>query len=148
MARNKIGLSFEGWKELMSDLDELGGGAAMQRGVEAGLQASKAYVNQQLNSAISKSNLPAGGRYSKGATKQSLDSDISVNWEGMTAEMPIGFDLKESGLTSIFLMYGTPSMPPVKGLKAAIYGAKTKKEVARLQEEAVQKVIQRIMGGG
>ena len=148
MARNKIGLQFDGWTELMSSLDELGGTDAMKKAVDGGLKQSKQFVNQQINSVMTKGNLPAGGKYSTGDTKGSLDTSISVEWENMTASIAVGFNLKESGLTSIFLMYGTPSMQPVKGLKNAIYGAKTKKEIARLQEEAVNKVIQRYMGGG
>ena len=148
MARNKIGLNFDGWTDLMADLDELAGSTGVKRAVESAQKASKQYVNQQLNAAMAKGNLPAGGRYSQGNTKKSIDSEMSIEWTGDTAEMAVGFSLKESGLTSIFLMYGTPSMSPAKGLKAAIYGAKTQKEVARLQEEAVHKVMQRIMGGG
>lgn len=145
MARNRIGLQFDGWTETMAKLDELGGSTAMKRGVEAGLKASKEYVNPQLEKAMSK--LPAGGKYSTGLTKKSIDRDMSVEWEGMTGEIKVGFDFSKSGLTSIFLMYGTPRMDPVSGLKAAIYGAKTKKQIKELQAEAVNKVIKRIMEG-
>jgi hypothetical protein len=44
-------------------------------------------------------------------------------------------------------MHGTPKMAPVAGLKDAIYGAKTQKQIAKLQAEAVNKVVERIMGG-
>ena len=66
----------------------------------------------------------------------------------MTASVKVCFDFSKSGLTSIFLMYGTPRMKPVSGLKNAIYGAKTQKELATIQEEALQKVIKEIMEGG
>ena len=145
MARNKIGLQVKGFDEYMAKLDEIGGSKAMQRGVESALIASKKYVNPLLESAMAK--LPAGGKYSTGDTKKSIDRDMSVDWQGMTATIKVGFDLKKSGLTSIFLMYGTPKMSPVSGLKAAIYGNKTQKEIAKLQGEALDKVIQRIMEG-
>lgn len=148
MARNKIGLNFDGWKDLMADLDELAGSDAVKRAVEEAQIASKEYVNQQLRAAMAEGNLPAGGKYSGGDTKKSIDDDMTVEWEGSTAQMAVGFNLKQSGLTSIFLMHGTETMDPAKGLKAAIYGAKTQKEVARLQEEAVHKVMQKILGGG
>ena len=45
------------------------------------------------------------------------------------------------------MMYGTPKMKPVSGLKVAIYGAKTKREVAAIQKEALNNVIRRIMEG-
>lgn len=145
MARNKIGLQVKELDYYMAMLDELGSGKAMKRGVEAALKASKEYVNPLIESAMTK--LPAGGRYSTGDTKKSIDKDMEIEWEGMTGSIKVGFDFSKSGLKSIFLMYGTPKMSPVTGLKAAIYGSKTKKELATIQEEALQKVILRIMEG-
>ena len=145
MARNKIGLQASGFEDYMSKLDELGGSKAMIRGVESALRASKQYVNPLIEKSMAK--LPAGGRYSTGNTKESIDKDMSVEWQGMTATIKVGFDFSKSGVTSIFLMYGTPKMKPVAGLKNAVYGAKTQKELATIQEEALQKVIKRIMEG-
>lgn len=145
MARNKIGLQFDGWENYMAKLDELGGSKAMIRGVEGALRASKQYVNPLIESSMAK--LPAGGRYSSGNTKKSIDRDMSVEWQGMTATIKVGFDFSKSGVTSIFLMYGTPKMKPVAGLKNAVYGSKTQKEIATIQEEALMKVIKRIMEG-
>ena len=147
MARNKIGLNFKGFEEYIAKLDELGNGAAMKQGVESALKASKNYVTPQINTAMAKGNLPAKGKYSNNDTKQSIDTDMTVEWEGMKGKIKIGFDFSKSGMTSIYLMHGTPKMPPVKGLKNAIYGAKTKKEIGKIQEETLTKVIKRIMGG-
>lgn len=144
MARNRIGLQVKGFEEYMAKLDKLGSGDAMKRGVEAALKASKQYVTPQIESAMGK--LPAKGRYSTGDTAASIDRDMNIEWKGFNGEIKVGFDLKQSGLKSIFLMYGTPRMRPVRGLKTAIYGAKAQKEIARIQEEALNKVIQRIMG--
>lgn len=145
MARNKIGLQVKELDYYMAKLDELGNGKAMKRGVEAALKASKQHVNPLIEQAMTK--LPAGGRYSTGETKKSIDKDLTVEWQGMTGSIKVGFDFKKSGMTSIFLMYGTPRMSPVAGLKNAIYGTKTQKEIAAIQEEALQKVILRIMEG-
>lgn len=146
MARNKIGLQVKGFEEYMARLDELGGSAAMKRGVESALKASKEYVNPLIESAMAK--LPAGGKYSTGNTKKSIDKDMGVEWQGMSASIKVGFDFKKSGVTSIFLMYGTPRMSPVAGLKNAIYGNQTQKKIAEIQGEAINKVIKRIMEGG
>ena len=143
MARNRIGLQVAGFEEYMAKLDEVGGTAAMRRGVEEALKESKKYVNPLIEKAMTK--LPAGGRYSTGDTKRSLDKDMSVEWQGATASIKVGFDFSESGLKSIFLMYGTPRMKPVTGLKAAVYGAKTQKEIAAIQGAALDKVIKEIM---
>lgn len=148
MAKNKMGLKFEGWDEYMAKLDELGGSGAMKRGVEAGLKASKSYVNPLINKAVTTPNLPAGGKYGSGAdVRAAIDQELKVEWDGMTGEINIGFTFENIGLLSIYLIYGTPKMSPAKGLKAAIYGAKTQKEVARIQQEALSKVIKRIMEG-
>lgn len=145
MAKSKIGLQFDGWTETMSKLDKLGGTAAMKRGVEAGLRASKAYVNSNIKKAMA--NLPAKGKYSTGRTLESLDQSMSIDWEGLTGSIKVGFDFSQSGMTSIYLMYGTPRMEPVAGLEDAIYGNKTKREIRKIQAEAVNKVIKRTMGG-
>lgn len=143
MARNKIGLQVKGFEEYMAKLDQVGGSNAMRRGVESALKASKQHVNPKIEAAMA--NLPAGGKYSTGDTKKSIDKEMSVDWQGTTATIKVGFDFKKSGVTSIFLMYGTPKMPPVAGLKAAIYGNKAQKEIAEVQAEALDKVIKRIM---
>lgn len=150
MAHNKIGLQVKGFDEYMDRLDRLGGSDAMKRAVESALKASKQYVNPQLEAAMTKSKLPAGGKYSRGGTKASIDKELTVKWSGitgMTGEINIGFDFKKSGLKSIFLMYGTPRMKPVSGLKNAIYGAKSQKQIIDIQAEALNKVIEDIMEG-
>lgn len=146
MARNRIGLQTKGLDEYMAKLDKLGGSQAMKKGVEEALIESKKHVNPLIEQAMTK--LPAGGKYSTGDTKKSIDKELSVEWEGMSGVIKVGFDFSQSGPKSIYLMYGTPRMKPVSGLKNAIYGAKTQKELATIQEEALQKVIKEIMEGG
>lgn len=145
MARNRIGLVANGLEEYMNKLEELGGATAMKKGAEAALKASKEYVNPLISQAMNK--LPAGGKYSTGDTKSSIDTDMTVEWSGLTGEIKVGFDFSKSGMKSIFLMYGTPRMKPVTGLKAAIYGNKTKKAIAELQGQALADAIREIMEG-
>lgn len=147
MARNKIGLHFDGWKDYMSKLDELGGTNTMKKTVEEALIESKKHVNPLIEKSMVKGNLPAKGKYSSGDTKESIDKDMTVQWSGLAGEIKIGFDFSESGLKSIFLMYGTPRMKPVTGLKNAIYGAKTTKEVAVIQEKVLSDAIKKVMEG-
>ena len=150
MARNKIGLQFTGWEEYIAKLDELGGTQVMKKGVEEALIESKKHVNPLIEKAMGK--LPAGGKYSHGGTKESIDTETKVEWEGMTGAIKVGFDFSKSGLKSIFLMQGTkvngtPRMKPVSGLKSAIYGAKTQKEIAEIQEKVLSEHIKRVMEG-
>lgn len=144
MARNKIGLQVKELDYYMAYLDELGNTDAMKRGVESALKASKQYVNPLIEQAMN--HLPAGGKYSTGETKKSIDKDMSVEWEGMTASIKVGFDFEKSGLTSIFLMYGTPKHEPVLGLYEAIYSGGTQRKIGKIQKETLEKVILRIMG--
>lgn len=146
MARNKIGLQVKGFEDYMAKLDEVGGATGMRRGVEEALKDSKKHVNPLIEKAMAKSNLPAKGKYSINEdTKKSIDESMTVDWEGMTAGIKVGFDFSKSGLKSIFLMYGTPKHDPVSGLKAAIYGTKTTKEIGAIQAEALSRVIREIM---
>lgn len=147
MARNKIGLQVKGFEEYMAKLDEVGGSAAMKKGVEEALIASKKHVTPLVEAAMAVSNLPAKGEYATGITKDSIDKEMKVYYDGITAFIKVGFDFDKAGLTSIFLMYGTPRMQPVKGLKSAIYGSKTQKQIGEIQAEALNKVIAEIMEG-
>lgn len=145
VARNRIGLQFQGWEDYMAKLDKLGGSNAMKKGVEEALIESKKHVNPLIEQAMTK--LPAGGKYSKGGTKESIDTEMDVQWTGMTGEIKVGFDFSKSGMKSVYLMYGTPKMSPVTGLKNAIYGAKTQKEVAEIQEKVLAEHIKKVMEG-
>lgn len=145
VARNRIGLQFNGWEDYIAKLDELGGTKAMKKGVKEALIESKKHVNPLIEKSMGK--LPAGGRYSTGDTKKSIDNENKVEWSGMTGEIKIGFDFSKSGLKSIFLMYGTPKMKPVTGLKSAIYGTKTQKEIAEIQEKVLSEAIKKVMEG-
>lgn len=153
MARNRVTIDFKGFDEYMEKMDKLGGTDLIKKGVEAGLKASKRYVNQEIKKAIRKSNLPAKGQYSRGDTEKSIDKDFNVNWEGTVGYTNVGFKFDKIGLLSIYLMYGTksvhgtPRMKPVEGLYDAIYGKKTKSQMRKLQKEAINKVIKRYMEG-
>ena len=145
MARNRIGLQFDGWEDYIAKLDELGGSQVMKKGVEEALIESKKHTNPLIEKSMSK--LPAKGKYSTGDTEKSIDREMKIDWVGMTGEIKVGFDFKKSGAKSIFLMYGTPRMKPVSGLKSAIYGAKTQKEIAEIQEKVLSDYIKKVMEG-
>ena len=144
--KNKIGMQFAGFEELAKRLDEAAGTDGLKRAVEGGLKASKQYVDAQIKSAMQPPKLPAKGKYSTGATMQSMIGSYAVEWDGMTAAIDVGFDLEKT-LTSIYLMYGTPRMKPDADLYNAIYGAAAKKKIKELQEQAVNKVLQRVTEG-
>ena len=147
--KNKIGLKFEGLEEMIANLEKVQGD--LKATTEKALKASKQRVNEELRKVTVPANYPAHGKYSTGKTAQSIDNDMSVTWEGTTASIKVGYDMQISGMTSIFLMYGTPRhKPPMKAVRKmynAIYGSKMKKETAEIQREVFAKVIKRRMGG-
>ncbi len=147
MSRNKVTVDFGNFRDYLNKLEDLAGEDGLKKGVEAGLKSAKQYVNQELKAKMSKSNLPAHGKYSRSITINSIDKDFNIEWKGSVASTKVGFDFHKSGLTSIFLMYGTPKMPPVPGLYEAVYGRAAKSKIRKLQKEAIQKVIERTMEG-
>lgn len=147
MPKNRIGIQFNGFTELAERIDELAGGDGLKRAIEAGLKASKQFVNGEITAALQPSKLPALGKYSEGVTLESLSKDFTVEWDGAQASIDVGLDFKKSGMTSIFLMYGTPKHPPVTELYDAIYGNKTQSKIKKLQKAAMNEVLNRLTGG-
>ena len=147
MAKAKMGLQFDGWEETITKLNNLAGDKVTKKAVSEALIKSKEHVNVGIEKAVSSGSLPAKGKFSAGDTKDSINRDNDVTWQGQTASIKVGFDFKKSGTTSIFLMYGTPKMKPAKGLKSAIYGAKAQKEIAEIQSEIINKHIKDVMEG-
>ena len=144
MAKNKIGMQFSGFAQLAEQLDRLGG--SLNSVTEEALIKSKAIVTENLKKATVKENFPAKGKYSRGTTAASIREDNTIVWNGTTTEIEVGFDLTKSGLTSVYLMYGTPRMKKVQAMYDAIYGAKTKAKIKTVQKETFQAAIQKQMG--
>lgn len=127
-------------------LDALGGSDALKRATEAGMAQAKQEINRRASAAMQAGNLPAGGKYATGDTLESLDKSTAPSWEGNVARLPVGFDMSKSGITSILLMHGTPKMRPANGLRDAFYGQAAQRAARKGQEEAIQKIIERLGG--
>ena len=143
-SKNKIGLQFNGYKELTEELDRLGGD--LKKTTERALVQSKAYVTKNLLSVTHKQDYPAGGKYSTGKTRHSIDTSKTVQWNGSEGSIDVGFDIDKGGLTSIFLMYGTkvhgtPRMKPVKGMYEAVYGKDTQAKIRKIQKQVFDDAI-------
>lgn len=152
MARNRISLSFKGFEELAEKLDKAGGD--LKKVTEKALITSKKIVEKNLDEVVIKPNFPSEeepGQYSTGKTRDSIDRSETVDWNGTKASIKVGFDFKISGLTSVFLMYGTPRRKKSQTAKSpkiynAVYGAKTKKQIAEAQEKIFREEINKIIG--
>lgn len=146
MAKRKNGFDITALEKYAEQLQEAGGDAALHRAVQSGMIAGKSGINSLINAAMQAGNLPAGGIYSTGETLRSLDKNMTVEWSGNLAELPLGFDLSNGGMVSIFLMHGTPKMRPAAGLYDALYGNAGRAKARKEQKKAMQKVLERLGG--
>ncbi len=141
---NRLTIDFKGFNDIMSDLDAAGGTEAMQKAVDEALIECKKYVTQELEKAMAEPNLPAHGKYSEGITKESIDRDDVVEWDGCNASIGVGFIRSISGAVPYYLMHGTPRIPTVKGLYDAVYGHKAK--IRKIQEKVMTDMLSRFGG--
>lgn len=130
MARKRLTLDFAGMDKIIKEYEAMGGN--LTEAAEAALKATHAIVTPKLQAAIAP-------HKQSGDTEASLSVSAEIEWDGTKAAVPVGFKIRNGGLASIFLMYGTPRMQPDKALYNAIYGASTLREVSEKQAEVFEK---------
>lgn len=150
-SKTKLSLDGDIFKEYADKLEKLGGN--LRGAVEKALEESAEYVNDNLERDIKP-------HRRTGKTEKSLKKDWKVEWQGMTASIPVGFDITKGGLPSIFLMYGTPKHGPIgkrpgatghpgikqdKKLFNDVYGSKAQKEIKAIQEKIFAEEIEKLM---
>lgn len=126
MGKAKISLDFDGLDVMMEELKRIG--ADIEAAAEQALEESRDYVNENLHAEMEK-------HHQSGDTEKSIKENEVPQWTGDTVTLPVGFDISNGGLPSIFLMYGTPTQDPDKKLYNAIFGSKTKKEIEAIQQD-------------
>lgn len=134
----KFGIQFDGFTELMENFDKLGGD--LKAVSEDCLRAAHEIVTPKLHADMTR-------HHRTGDTEKSIIDTANVDWDGTTASIDVGFDLKHGGMPSIYLMYGTPRMPKDTKLYNDIYGSAVKKQISTKQEEILQNAIRRRLGG-
>lgn len=155
--KNKLSLEFAGFEDAISRLEELG--KDVKSITEEALIESQKIVARKSHEAMKK-------HHDMGKTEDSIVEDKKVEWTGLTAEINVGFDLENGGMPSIYLMYGTArheprnqygrpkranakeikAKPPDKAVFNAVYGKKTKDEVAMVQALIFADAINERMG--
>lgn len=143
MTRRKNGFYITALEKYADQLQEAGGMAAVKRAVQGGMLATKKQVNAEVTTAMQSGNLPAGGKYSTGDTMGHLNEEMTVDWEGNMARLKLGFNMEGGGITSIFLMYGTPRHAPASGLREALKEHPKKISRKKMQEACV-KILERL----
>ena len=136
MARKRIGVDFKGFEEAFERLDKLGGD--IKKTAEKALEKSFDIMTPGIESKIRP-------HYFTGETQESLVKRPEIEWDGEIGRLPIGFDISDGGLPSIFLMYGTPTIAPDKKLYNSIYGAAILRKVREAQSEVVRGEIEKVM---
>ena len=150
----KMSIDFKNFAEYAEKLDKMGGD--LRATTQKALEETHEYITANIKRDIQK-------HHKTGATERSLIEDAEVVWTGNIASIDVGFDIKNGGLPSIFLMYGTPKHPPAnqygksagtnggidadKELYNDIYGARTQREVKKIQERVFADAIKKRMGG-
>ena len=113
MSGGKIKCQIYGFDEMIEKLDEIN--ANVKDFVTESLEAVGEDIGVYTKEAIKKEELPAGGKYSTGATAQSVIINPKVEWSGTFASIGVGFDYSKDGAGGM-LISGTPRMQPVQGL--------------------------------
>lgn len=138
MARgNHINLSFDGMQILSERLKSLNGD--LEATAEKALKKSHEHVTPKLHEAMRP-------HKRTGNTEKSIIDNAKVTWQGTTVSAGIGFDLKNGGMPSIFLMRGTPRTSPDRKLRDAIYSTKTQRKIQEIQEKVLSDAINEKMG--
>lgn len=133
----KFKLEVDGLDKFVERLSKLEGN--VKETAEKALSESKDYVTSNLKSAMDKHNRTFN-------TVGALDKDKKVEWAGDIGTIHVGFNIREGGLPSIFLMYGTPRTSKDSNLYNAVYGANTKAKVKEIQENTFYNEIRKLGG--
>lgn len=144
MLRNTLKLDTSGmFTDLIARLEDIGGD--VEQAISDGLHNASAKIAKDTEKALFAPSLPAHGKYSTGATEESIVRDAQVEWQGSVASIPVGFDFSKKGAGG-FLISGTPTMQPDKALQKMYKGKQYMLEVSKEIEEAVgDHIVRRMM---
>jgi hypothetical protein len=107
-------LDTKAFDRILDEIEKVNG--RVDRVIESVLSDAAKKIQSDTLEAAQKPNYPAGGRYSGGQTRESIATQTTVDWEGMVATIPVGFDFSKLGAGG-FLISGTPMMAPVPQLR-------------------------------
>lgn len=134
----KWGIEYGALQEFLDELRRL---EANTKGtVEKALVATQDYIAQQADEHTGDKYLPAKGEFKSNPSqiKSAIIKDHKVDWELSKAQISAGFDFAKAP-HSVYLLNGTQTMEPAKGLKNAVQGAKARKAVAKIQKDIFYK---------
>lgn len=134
--KSKYAFNFKEMEQLGARIESMGG--SLEKACNDALVATHDFITPQLSSGIA-------SHVQTGDTKGSLTRSPHVVWVSpLKAQVNIGFNLAAGGWPSIFLMWGTPKAAPDTSLKNAAFGPKVRREVARIQREALEAFVEEL----
>lgn len=137
--KSKFAFRFDEMFDLAARIEKAGG--SIQQAADKALHDTHDYITPQLTTGIAR-------HVQTGETRDSLVQTAKVEWlTPLKAQVNIGFNLEDGGVPSIFLMWGTPKMAPDISLRKAAFGPAVKREVARIQREALKAFLQTLTKG-
>lgn len=142
--KQMIYIDFSNFADYADQLDRLG--ANLKEVIARAMEEAAEKVQQDTIAALAKANLPAGGQYSQGETEDAVITDLRPKWEGSVGEVGLGFDKTRPGAGG-FLITGTPKMRPDYALERIFGTRRYETEIKKTIEKALQREIDRIMGG-
>lgn len=134
---NKTYIEFEGFEAVVERLSKLG--ANTKSITEKALKETHKVITAKAAEAIQPHKLT-------GLTEKSLKRQANIEWAGTLGSVETGFSIRQGGLASIFLMYGTPRMKKDQNLYNAFFSKKTQDEVRKIQEDIFYDEVRRLNG--
>lgn len=144
MGKNSLKLETHAFDELLEKLDGLE--VNLIPIVEDALSQAAETITEDTIEAMAKGNLPAKGKFSHDDTEKSINRDTSVKWNGMQAEVNVGFDFEKPGAGG-YLITGTPRMKPNQKLKKIYKSKRYMKQIQKDMIDIFNDAIQDYMGG-
>lgn len=136
----KMGIVFDGFKDLIYQIDKAGKNA--DKAAKIALQSTQKKIQENLTAAAAPYATKGRKGYATGAMYDSILKNARIKSSGSVLEVDVGFDLQaKGGWHSIFIMYGTPRIAKDAKVYNAIKGAKTKREIAEIQEKCLRKYL-------
>lgn len=153
MARATMRLDFEGFNELVTKFEGMGGD--VKRVVTESLEDIGQKIGRDTEKAVQKGNLPAKGKFSHGATKESIVQNPKATSLGSyLISIGVGFDFEKEGAGGYLIkgyyqnFHGTPRhMDRVNELYRMYEGKKYMRDLQTRMQDNVAKEIVKLTEG-
>lgn len=114
-SKPKFQLKFDALADIAYEIDAFPG--ALEEAITEAFEASSKNVGERLEGRMKTHEPPRKHKsihdtmarsYGRNRAPKAIYKDAKTEWEGNIATQKAGFDISHGGLSSIFLMYGTP----------------------------------------